>query len=465
MSKKKAIIIGAGPAGLTAAYELLEKTDIIPVIYEQTQFIGGISRTADYKGNKIDIGGHRFFSKSELIVDWWKNIMEMPVRSRISRIFFMGKFFKYPISLNPETISNLGFYRIFKIGLSYLKIKIFPIKKEENLEDFFINRFGKELYETFFKDYTEKIWGVPCPNINASWGAQRVKGLSISKAIMHFFKKTNETSLIDQFMYPKYGPGELWEQVAARIMEKGGKIYLNHRVVGLKTEQNNIKEVIVENSDLNIKFSDKADYCFSSMPVKELVNSLDHHTEIREISEGLLYRDFITVGLLLNKIKLPLPDNWIYVQERAVKLGRIQVFNNWSVDMVNAPDKIWLGLEYFCNEGDELWNKTDEEFKKFAIEELVKINLINKNDAVDAVVIRQKKAYPAYFGAYERFDEIKNYLNKYENLYLIGRNGMHRYNNMDHSMLSAITAVENIINGVKTKENIWNINTEKAYHE
>lgn len=496
---KKAIIIGAGPAGLTAAYELLEKTDIIPVIYEETDIIGGICRTVDYKGNKIDIGGHRFFSKSDKIMDWWAKILPvesennnnpeinnkiMLVRNRISRIFFLGKFFDYPISLNFKTMLNLGIFRVFKIGLSYLKTKIFPVKEEQNLEDFFINRFGKELYETFFKDYTEKVWGISCREINADWGAQRVKGLSISKAVWHFiskpFKKTVsltqknvETSLISQFLYPKFGPGQLWEEVAEKIKAKGGEIYLNHKAVEIKTENNNISEIIIQNLSSGERLSLKGDYYISTVPVKDLISSLQAEIpdEVREAANGLLYRDFITVGLLLNKLTIKnetnnlIPDNWMYIQEKNVKLGRLQIFNNWSPYMVKDSGKVWLGLEYFCNEGDDLWNMEEKDFIDFAIDELSKINIIDKNDVIDAVRIRFKKAYPAYFGTYSRFDSVKEFLNRFENLFLIGRNGMHRYNNMDHSMFTAMAAVENIINDVKTKENIWNINTEKQYHE
>ncbi|HSA05951.1 MAG TPA: NAD(P)/FAD-dependent oxidoreductase [Candidatus Gastranaerophilales bacterium] len=499
MSKKQAIIIGAGPAGLTAAYELLEKTDIVPVIFEESGLIGGISRTIDYKGNKIDIGGHRFFSKSEKVVSWWQNMLPLSgnpdktdkitlLRQRVSRILFLGKLFDYPISLNVNTLANLGVFRVLKTGCSYLKAKIFPIKSEKNLEEFFINRFGNELYQTFFKDYTEKVWGVSCKNINAEWGAQRIKGLSIAKAVSHFIKKIFfkdfikqnkiETSLIEQFMYPKYGPGQLWEEVAEKILQKGGKIYLNHKVTGIKAVGNSISAIIAENQDSGIKFFASADYYFSSMAIKDLISCFDYNTpdNIKEIADGLMYRDFITVGLLLNSMKLQnntsiktinniIPDNWIYVQETSVKLGRIQVFNNWSPYLVKDLNKIWLGLEYFCNEGDDLWNKKDEEFKEFAVNELVKLNIIDKNEVIDSVIIRYKKAYPAYFGTYPRFDEIKEFLNRFENLFPLGRNGMHRYNNMDHSMLTAMQAVENIINKEQSKENIWNINTEKIYHE
>ncbi len=481
-NKKYAIIIGAGPAGLTAALELLEKTDIIPVIYEETDMVGGISRTVDYKGNKIDLGGHRFFSKFDKIVERWMNIEpEILTRNRVSRIYFLGKFFDYPISLNLKTLSNLGIFRVFKIGFSYLKVRIFPIKNEKNLEDFFINRFGEELYNTFFKDYTEKVWGVSCKEIDASWGAQRIKGLSVSKAVLHFvgklFKKQDsknvETSLISQFMYPKCGPGQLWEKTADIIKSKGAEINLNHRVIGLKTQNNSISEAIIENISSGETFSVKGDYFISTMPVKDLIKALEYPVpeEVREISDGLLYRDFITVGLLLNRLKIKsdenglIPDNWIYIQEKNVKLGRLQVFNNWSPYMVNDSSKVWLGLEYFCQEGDELWIMKDAEFIDFATNELAKINIIDKKEVIDGTIIRFKKAYPAYFGTYNSFDTVKEFLNEFENLFLIGRNGMHKYNNMDHSMMTAITAVENIITSVKTKDNIWNINTEARYHE
>ena len=489
--QKIAIIIGAGPAGLTAAYELLNKTDIKPIIYEMTEDIGGISKTINYKGNRIDIGGHRFFSKSDRVMQWWRNILpsQMLIRTRLSRIFFLRKLFDYPISLNLNTLLNLGFIRIVKIGLSYIKIRLFPIKKEMSLEDFFINRFGKELYLTFFKDYTKKVWGISCNKIRPEWGRQRIKGLSISKAIFHAVKsvfskdssvmqKNTETSLIGQFMYPKLGPGQMWEQVAAIIKKKGGEIYLNHKVTGLKQHDNKIVEVQVKEKTASELITKTADYFFSTMPVKELIQSLKNSVsqEVRHVANGLIYRDFITVGLLLKKLKIEnktkvetinniIPDNWIYIQERDVKLGRIQIFNNWSPYMVKDENTVWIGLEYFCNEGDELWNKTDESFAKFAINELAKIGIIERKDVLDKVVIRMPKTYPAYFGAYDQFHVIRDFVDRFENLFLIGRNGMHRYNNQDHSMLTAMTAVENIINNVKSKHNIWAVNTEDEYHE
>lgn len=520
---KTAIIIGAGPAGLTLAYELLEKTDITPIIFEMTQDIGGISKTVEYKGNRIDIGGHRFFSKSEKIMNWWKNILPlqgapsiddkilnrkvplaynsinpettdkvMLFRSRLSRIFFLRKFFDYPVSLSFNTFSNLGISRIIKIGLSYIKVRVFP-KREKFLEDFFINRFGKELYLTFFKDYTEKVWGVPCTEIKPEWGAQRIKGLSITKTILHAIKKVfiktsaknsdlsqknEETSLIEQFMYPKLGPGYMWESVAGIIKEKGGDINLNQQIVSINSKDNKITSVCVQNTQSSEIKEYRADYYISSMPVKDLIKAMGENipSNVISVAKGLKYRDFITVGLLLDKLKIKntskiktvndiVPDNWIYIQEKDVKLGRLQIFNNWSPYLVKNQKNAWLGLEYFCNEGDNLWNMNDEDFSKFAIYELAKIDIIDKKDVLDSIVIRMPKAYPAYFGSYDNFDTIKDFVNNFENLFLIGRNGMHRYNNMDHSMLSAMLVVENIVNNIKTKDNIWEVNVEEAYHE
>ena len=523
MSKKIAIIIGAGPAGLTAAHELLKKDKVKPVIFEMTNQIGGIAQTVNYKGNRIDIGGHRFFSKSDKVMNWWKDIMPlqgkpskddlilkrkpllsedegapdpekedrvMLARNRLSRIFFLRRFFNYPISLSVKTVSNLGLIRTIKIGFSYLRIKIFPIKKEENLEEFFINRFGRELYKTFFKDYTEKVWGVPCTEISAEWGAQRIKGLSIKKAVWHamksVFKKSKsieqkdmETSLIGHFMYPKFGPGQMWEEVAKDIEKKGGEIKFESKITGIIMEGNKVKEIEVTEKGGERK-TVKGDFFFSTMPVKDLISSIKGEEvpkEVKKIAGELSYRDFITVGLLLKKLKIENesgkktvgdipPDNWIYIQERDVKVGRLQIFNNWSPYMVkDFKNTVWLGLEYFCDEGDELWEKADKDLKEFAAEELEKIDIIRKEDVLDSTVIRMPKTYPSYFGAYNQFGKIREYTDKIENLYLIGRNGMHRYNNMDHSMLSAMTAVENVDAGKKEKDNIWDVNTETEYHE
>ncbi|MDD3753327.1 MAG: NAD(P)/FAD-dependent oxidoreductase [Methanobacterium sp.] len=535
MSKKVAVIIGAGPAGLTAAYELIDKTDIKPIIFEATDSSGGISKTVNYKGNRIDIGGHRFFSKSDRIMQWWQNILplqgepakddtdlglKVPLaeqsikrrvgsqnleyfnppdpektdevmlnRSRLSRIFFIRKFFDYPVSLNYNTLSNLGIKRTFKIGLSYIKSSLNQIKPEKSLEDFFINRFGEELYHTFFKDYTEKVWGVSCGEIKSDWGAQRVKSLSIKKTIFHaisknFFRNSSisqkkvETSLISQFMYPKLGPGQMWDEVAKIITENGGKIHYRSQVIGIKNKDQYIKSVQYEEKSTGVVKSIKGDYFFSTMPVKDLINSFngDVPVEVQKVANGLMYRDFITVGLLLKKLKIKnktkiktlndlIPDNWIYIQERDVKLGRLQIFNNWSPYMVKDDNNVWIGLEYFCNEGDEFWNMDDHKLTDFAVNELASIDVINKEDVIDSVIIRMSKTYPAYFGTYDRFSIIRKFTDQFENLFLVGRNGMHRYNNMDHSMLTAMTAVENICEGIISKDNLWMINAEEDYHE
>lgn len=524
---KIAVIIGAGPAGLTAAYELVTRTDIKPVIIEQSNDIGGISKTVVHNGNRMDIGGHRFFSKSDIVMKWWQNILPiqgadskddilidlnfqrkrsqvkiskggpdpektdkvMLIRQRLSRIFFLRKFFDYPITLNGKTISNLGISRIVKIGWTYVWIQIFPVKNVNSLEDFFISRFGKELYLTFFKDYTEKVWGVPCSEIAADWGAQRIKELSISRALLHALKsifkseksieqKNTDTSLIEQFMYPKLGPGQMWETVAQIIEEKGGLIIKNSEVIELNTGNNQVTGLTYLNHTTNTKSEIVGDYFFSTMPVKDLMNAMGNKVPsiVKTVSDGLQYRDFITVGLLLNKLKIKnetkiktlnglVPDSWIYIQERDVKVGRLQIFNNWSPYMVADIDKVWIGLEYFCNEGDTLWEMKNDDFIQFAINELQSIDIIDKNEVLDSTLIRVPKTYPAYFGTYSQFNVIREFTDKFENLFLVGRNGMHKYNNQDHSMLTAITAVNNIISGEKSKDNIWNINTEEEYHE
>lgn len=527
MHRKTAVIIGAGPAGLTAAYELIHKTDIKPIIFESTPDIGGISKTVNYKGNRIDIGGHRFFSKSDRVMRWWQHILPaqgapagadfkrsheyqgkgrtfildqsgpdpekvdrvMLIRSRLSRVFYLRNFFDYPVSLDPNTLFHLGIMRILKICFSYSKIQILPKRKELSLEDFFINRFGKELYLTFFKDYTEKVWGVPCTEIKPEWGAQRIKGLSLTKTFIHAFKKmfnkdssigqkNTETTLIEKFLYPKYGPGQMWETVAQIIKEKGGEICTNQVVKGIIVDREKVVSVEVDDLHGNRTYQVAGDFFFSTMPVKDLVAAIKSHVpeHVRNVASGLLYRDFITVGLLLKKLIVKnetkmttlgniIPDNWIYIQEKDVKVGRLQIFNNWSPYMVANKNNIWIGAEYFCNEGDELWNKSNREFSLFAIDELAKIDIIDKQDVMDSIVIRMKKTYPAYFGTYDQFYAIREFIDKYENLFLIGRNGMHRYNNMDHSMLTAMVAVDNILNDIHTKDNIWSVNTEQDYHE
>ncbi len=508
-ARKTAIIIGAGPAGLTAAYELLARTDIVPIVLEASESIGGISQTVNYKGNRMDIGGHRFFSKSDRVMQWWlqqlpveatatgeadifyhgqqahiktgtanpeQDELVMLVRRRISRIYFLRKFFRYPISLSLETMRNLGLRRMLRIGSSYLHYRLFPVKPEHSLEDFFINRFGKELYLTFFKDYTEKVWGFRCDQISKEWGAQRIKGLSISKAIAHALRpprndigqKQTETSLIERFLYPKYGPGQLWEHVAEEVRKRGGSILKHHKVCGLDRSSNNTLNKVYALNEAGVECAFEADYVFSTMPVKDLIAGMrfDVPKAVCDTASQLPYRDFITVGLLLKKLATgSIPDNWVYIQERDVRLGRLQVFNNWSPWLVNDPETVWLGLEYFCQEGDELWNMDDASMKQFASAELEQIGIIDREDVLDGTVVRMQKTYPAYTGAYAQFDLVRSYLDGFINLFPIGRNGMHKYNNSDHSMLTAMTAVDNIVAGISDKSNLWAINTEMEYHE
>ncbi len=508
-SEKTTIIIGAGPAGLTAALELKRQGGGKVIVLEELDDVGGISRTINHKGNRMDIGGHRFFSKNQWVMNWWRGLMPiaphadkdgisllpsehnfMLVRSRLSRIYFLRKFFDYPISLSARTMANLGAWRLVKIGVSYVLAVVFPKKTESNLEDFFYNRFGKELYKTFFKDYTEKVWGIPCKEISAEWGAQRIKGLSVIAALKHAAgklvlskahgveQKNVETSLIERFLYPKFGPGQMWQQAAAEFTSLGGEIHFGQRVASIKHDSEKLS-AIVSIDQSGQEHAWHGDFFISSMPVKDLIDACvppapDH---VGNLARDLVYRDFMTIGLKLRKLKAApsssgpmnlLPDTWIYIQEPGVKLGRLQIFNNWSPSLVADPDTVWLGLEYFCQEGDELWSLSDEQFAQLAIAELEQIDLIESTEVLDYHVVRVPKAYPAYFGSYDHFDQIRAWTDQLSNLFLIGRNGMHRYNNQDHSMLTAKLAAEAIIEGndsTQAKQVIWAVNAEQEYHE
>ncbi len=488
-SGSRAVIIGAGPAGLTAAYELLTRTAIHPVVLERSESMGGLSRTVNYRGNRIDIGGHRFFSKSSRVMDWWARMLPMLVRERRSRIYHGRKFFDYPLKFSLDTVGKLGLIRVIRIGLSYFGSVLSPIRPEKSLEDFFINRFGRELYRTFFQDYTEKVWGVPCSRIDAGWGAQRVKGLSIRKTLIHAVKsifsgrgpdnvhqKGTETSLIERFLYPEFGPGQMWEETARKVREQGGDVRTNAEVVRVLHRDGRITAIEALDRNSGRKVIHEGDVFFSTMPIKHLLRAMDPPPpqDIAAIGEGLVYRDFMIVGLLVKDLLIHdedgrgaqlIRDNWIYIQEPDVKLGRLQIFNNWSPSLVADPSKVWLGLEYFCDEGDALWRLPDQEMIELGKAELVKIGILRCNDAEDGTVLRVGQTYPAYFGTYERFGEIRQYLDGFENLYPLGRNGMHRYNNQDHSMLTAMVAVDNIVAGTADKSNIWGVNTEQDYHE
>ena len=585
---KKAVIIGAGPAGLTAGLELLRRTGIVPIILEASGEIGGISRTIRYKGNRMDIGGHRFFSKSDRVMQWWMELMppelSMPgeptpesvanppdatkepgapsqpaeisyqgkrrvvtvpahlheepplrglgplhhtesscvedgseegsaedaaetvavpdpdnpdlvmlIRPRRSRIYYLRKFFDYPITLTANTLKNLGVVRMVRVGTSYAVSRVRQIRPEKSLEDFLINRFGRELYLTFFKSYTEKVWGTPCHDISAEWGAQRIKGLSLTTAVKHFVKKIfratteggdlaqkgTDTSLIERFMYPKFGPGQLWEHVADLIRQKGGEIHMGWKVDRLNFSEGGplrVTSIEAVRADGERRIF-AGDYFFSTMPMRELLRAMKTPVpaNVLEVSDGLQYRDFITVGLLVDRLKVMEPDGgllkdtWIYIQEPDVLLGRLQLFNNWSPYLVRDADqkagKVWIGLEYFCYETDDLWKMADDDLKQFAIAEVAKIGILNAADVSDAHVVRVPKTYPAYFGTYDRFDELKEFTNRIENLFLVGRNGMHKYNNQDHSMLTAMHVVDGLAAGKVDKQALWEINTEQEYHE
>lgn len=518
---KKIVIIGAGPAGITAAYELLKDSDQYEiVILEASDKVGGISRTVRHGQNRIDIGGHRFFSKDDRVMEWWREILDYQgapskddlilgresriveggpdpektddvflIRHRVSRIYYNGKFFDYPISMKPQTFINMGFLTSMKAGFSYLGSCMHKLP-ETSLENFYINRFGKKLYSMFFEGYTEKLWGRHPRDISADWGAQRVKGLSIWALVKNVFgklipKKNREveTSLIEEFYYPKHGPGQLWEKALSVTQEKGAKVVFGAKVSGIDLDENgHITTVRCEDGT-----SYEADEVVSSMPLKDLVRALKDGdvnkvgekvpTSIARISEGLPYRDFVTVGLLVDRLALKnqtniktlgniVPDCWIYVQDTSVKLGRIQIFNNWSPYMLADPEhSVWIGLEYFCDEGDDFWNMTDDACIQMATEELRKIGVIDANAKIlETCREKVQKAYPAYFDTYSEIDKLIEYLNGIDNLCCVGRNGQHRYNNMDHSMVTAFVAAD-VIRGTGKKSDLWAVNTEKSYHE
>ena len=516
LKKKKILIIGAGPAGISTALELLRNSDNFDVeIIEESNDIGGISRTVRHNGNRMDIGGHRFFSKEKRVIEFWDSILKvqgspayddkklgrekplieggpdpekvdnvMLVRERVSRIYYLRNFFDYPVSLKLETIKNMGLLRTMKTGFSYMKAMI--VKREEkSLEDFMINRFGKELYGLFFEDYTKKVWGIHPSNISVEWGAQRIKGLNLSKTIINILKKPFvnknsveqkgiETSLIERFIYPKLGPGQLWEIAAQEVISLGGIITMNTKVEKIEIADKKVVSVQHCNG------TQECDYLISSMPIRDLIVGITGTTvpvNVLKTAQELPYRDFITVGLLVDKLNLKnmtksktlnniVPDCWIYIQESDVKIGRLQIFNNWSPYMVKDVDtKVWIGLEYFCSEGDDLWTMSDSDFIAFSISELEKIGIINPKDVIDQVRINVKKAYPAYFGSYDNFNEVQQWINTIDNLVCIGRNGQHRYNNMDHSMMTGMVTADMLIADKIDKAAIWSINTEKEYHE
>ena len=514
---KKVIVIGCGPAGLTAAYELLKdkKGEYEVTLLEESDCFGGISKTVEHNGNRMDMGGHRFFSKVPEVNEWWENMLPvqgakpmddiklgrdiavkaggpnpentdrvMLLRHRVSRILFDSKFYDYPISLKPETFKNFGFLTTMKVGFSYLA-SVFHKRPEDNLENLYINNFGKKLYSMFFEYYTENLWGRHPSEIDASWGKQRTKGLSIFGILKDFFgklfkvknRKVN-TSLIEEFKYPKLGPGQLWDVTAEEVKNLGGQILMNSQVTKVHKDANNNMTGVTYVAD-GVEHQLDGDIVISSMPLRDLVVGMNDVPEHElAIAKGLPYRDYMTLGVLVKKLNLEnktdiktmgniVPDCWVYVQDRKVKMGRFQIYNNWSPYMVKDLDNtVWLGLEYFVQEGDEYWTMEDAKFSDFAVDEMIKLGLISsKDDVLDSHVERVKKAYPAYFDTYDEIDTLINYINTIPNLYCVGRNGQHRYNNIDHSMCTSFEAVKNIKTGVADKSNIWAVNTEEEYHE
>lgn len=459
------VIAGAGPAGLTAAYEACKK-GLSPVVFEKEREVGGISKTINYKDYLFDVGGHRFFTKYDDVKKIWNEILgdEFLVRPRLSRIYYNNKFFYYP--LKPlNALKNLGLINSISVMLSYVYSQIRPYKNVKNFEEWISNKFGKKLFSIFFKTYTEKVWGISCKEIQADWAAQRIKSLSLGKAILNsigFLGKGRVTTLIDEFNYPRKGPGQMWNSARKRIEEKGGKVELNSQLIRFNRKDDRIASALVKNSGSLQQVS--GDHFLSTVPLRELVQSIRPAPpdKVLKAAQELKYRDFFTVGLIIDKPSI-FPDNWIYIHSPEVRVGRIQNFKNWSPEMVPDPQMTTLGLEYFCFDTDEIWKKDDEELIEMGKKEAAQLKFASPEQILDGLVIRSPKTYPIYDEGYkERIEVIKNYLSSLKNLQTIGRNGLHRYNNQDHSMLSAMFAIRNI-----SGENcpVWDINIDDEYHE
>lgn len=467
---KKVVIIGAGPAGLTAAYQLC-KEGVESVVLEKDDVVGGISRTVNYKGYLFDIGGHRFFTKVKAVDDMWREVLgeeKFLRRSRLSRIYYKKKFFFYPLKAS-NALLGLGIWNSFMMVVSYLRAQLFPVKDESTFEDWISNRFGKRLYHTFFKTYTEKVWGIPCDKISADWAAQRIKGLSLLTTIKNALLPTEVKdkgeiikTLIDAFDYPAKGPGQMWEMVADSIQKDGASLRMRSDVERIYWEKGRITALEIAN-DGKRETIWGTDF-ISSMPMQELVQKMSPEPpeEVLAAAAKLGYRDFLTVSLIVNKEKL-FEDNWIYIHDPDVKVGRIQNFKNWSPHMVPDANKTCLGLEYFCFEGDGLWTMEDADLVALGAKELGMLQLVDPADVEDGSVVRMPKAYPVYDDVYaQAVDTIRDFLRQVPNMYLVGRNGMHKYNNQDHSMLTAMLSVKNILGA---NYDVWGVNVENEYHE
>ncbi len=457
------VIIGAGPAGLTAAHELVRR-GIRPLVLEKAGKVGGLARTDTYKGYRFDIGGHRFFTKVEEVQRLWEQMLgeDFLKVPRLSRIYYRGRFFDYPLDL-PNTLSNLGIVESLLILLSHLKSQIRPYPEEETFEQWVTNRFGQRLYETFFKTYTEKVWGIPCHEIQSEWAAQRIKGLSLTTAVANALLGTNQAkSLINEFHYPVLGPGMMWQRFREVVEDHGGQVLLNTQAIRFRREGHHIKSVVARRDDRTIEIA--GEHFISSVPLTELIARLDPPppADVLQAAGKLNYRAFIIVELIVDQADL-FPDNWIYVHSPEVKVGRIQNFKNWSAAMVCDPQKTGLGMEYFCNEGDDLWTMSDAELIALATDELALLGLADTEDVEDGVVLRQPKAYLVYDSEYHKQRQVlKDFLLMIDNLQTIGRNGMHRYNNMDHSMRTGILAVQNILGA---NHDLWEASEEEGYLE
>ncbi len=468
-------VIGAGPAGLTAAYQLCKAGAAVTVLEADPTYVGGISRTARYKGYHFDIGGHRFFSKSKEVEDFWTEILpdDMLQRPRSSRIFYNGKFFAYPLKA-AEALFKLGVFEATRCVLSYAKARAFPIKEPRNFEEWVTNQFGSRLFNIFFKTYTEKVWGMSCKEISADWAAQRIKGLSLSTAILNALWKPKPKnkgevikSLIDSFRYPRKGPGMMWEACAAKVQAMGGDLHMGYKVVGCHWDaEDRLWQITYEDAEKR-RHMTEAQHVISSAPLRQLARGVTPalSENARKAADSLKYRDFLTVMLIL-KDKDLFTDNWIYIHDPSVKVGRVQNFKSWSPEMVPDPSMNCYGLEYFCFEGDGLWSSSDEKLIEQAKQEMEKIGLGKATDVEDGCVVRQPKAYPVYDDDYARHvatvkDELEA---KYPTLHLVGRNGMHKYNNQDHAMMTAMLCVQNILANRKVYD-LWQVNQDAEYHE
>jgi protoporphyrinogen oxidase len=467
LPRDRVVIIGAGPAGLTAAHALSERSDARVTVLEGDDTVGGISRTVRYKGYRFDLGGHRFFTKIAPVEAFWHEILgdEFIKVPRLSRIHYNGRFFDYPLKAK-NALAGLGPINAALIVLSYVKWHYRPHPVEENFEQWVTNRFGRRLYETFFKTYTEKVWGLPCTEIRAEWAAQRIQGLSLARAILNATslnkRTTNIKTLVNEFQYPRLGPGQMWEKCRDRVVERGHKVLCGHRAKRIVLDNNRVTAVVASTPQGEQVVP--ADHVISTMPIRGLVRAMcpAPAPEVKAAAEGLAYRDFVLVALMLRRDKI-FPDNWIYIHTPGIKVGRVQNFNNWSAAMVPEPGTTCVGMEYFCFKGDEIWSRPDEELIQLAARELETLGLATRADVTDGHVVRVPKAYPIYDSEYRKHLAcIRECIDPIPNMHTVGRNGMHKYNNQDHSMLTAMMCVENMLGA---SHDIWNVNTDFEYHE